>query len=346
MIVKKRNYGIDLLRLLLMYMICILHVLLQGGVLGNSSNESNMFYWFIEIIFLCAVNGYALISGYVSKNRHYNYSQIVTMWLQVVFYTLIISIVLKILGIGSFGIYNTILSVLPVLSSRYWYFTAYFPLFFIMPYLNNALNNLSRANKFKLSFVLVFIFSILSIISDNYLEYGYSFLWITILYILGYFLYDNNPFEKVKTRVLIIVYFVSSLISWIPKVLFDSERLIQYTSPSILLNAIILISIFSRLDIKKTTIIKELSPLSFGVYLLQNNQIIWDEILLDRFSFITNFNILYGLLLVLLCAFVIFWAGILVDKFRKELFKLLRIDKSSILIASLINHVFNKLDNV
>ena len=30
---KERNYGIDLLRLVLMFMVCILHTLKQGGVL-------------------------------------------------------------------------------------------------------------------------------------------------------------------------------------------------------------------------------------------------------------------------------------------------------------------------
>lgn len=30
---NERNYGIDLLRLVLMYMVCILHTLGQGGIL-------------------------------------------------------------------------------------------------------------------------------------------------------------------------------------------------------------------------------------------------------------------------------------------------------------------------
>ena len=30
----ERNYGIDLLRLVLMYMVCMLHTLGQGGILG------------------------------------------------------------------------------------------------------------------------------------------------------------------------------------------------------------------------------------------------------------------------------------------------------------------------
>ena len=37
---KKHNYGIDLLRLVFMFMICNLHILKQGGVLSNLSKGS------------------------------------------------------------------------------------------------------------------------------------------------------------------------------------------------------------------------------------------------------------------------------------------------------------------
>ena len=34
---KERNYGIDLLRVVLMYMVCMLHTLGRGGILGASA---------------------------------------------------------------------------------------------------------------------------------------------------------------------------------------------------------------------------------------------------------------------------------------------------------------------
>ena len=38
---KERNYGIDFLRLVFMYMVCILHTLGQGGVLNAITQGSN-----------------------------------------------------------------------------------------------------------------------------------------------------------------------------------------------------------------------------------------------------------------------------------------------------------------
>ena len=66
----KRNYGIDLLRMILMLMVVILHVLGHGGVLDATTPLSAKYCvsWLIESFAYCAVNCYALISGYVYFN--------------------------------------------------------------------------------------------------------------------------------------------------------------------------------------------------------------------------------------------------------------------------------------
>lgn len=57
---KERNYGIDLLRLVLMYMVCILHTLGQGGVLNacNPSGGDIKFsgYWRLVLTVLLTVS--------------------------------------------------------------------------------------------------------------------------------------------------------------------------------------------------------------------------------------------------------------------------------------------------
>ena len=88
---KDRNYGIDLLRLVLMYMVCILHVLGHGGVLNavTPGTAKYIVYWLLEIISYCAVDAFALISGYTSKLQpHQKYDKIVNMWFQVFFYSI------------------------------------------------------------------------------------------------------------------------------------------------------------------------------------------------------------------------------------------------------------------
>ena len=62
-----RNDGIDLLRIVSMYMITILHVCGQGGAMVRIASHPATYYacWLLETMCMCAVNCYGLISGYV-----------------------------------------------------------------------------------------------------------------------------------------------------------------------------------------------------------------------------------------------------------------------------------------
>lgn len=69
----KRNYGIDLLRLVSMFLIVVLHSLSRGALVGVS--PFNIHYevgFLIEALTYCAVNCFALISGYVGVDSKLN----------------------------------------------------------------------------------------------------------------------------------------------------------------------------------------------------------------------------------------------------------------------------------
>lgn len=67
---KSRNYGIDLLRIVSMFMICILHVIgVWGGEASATLSLNYNIAWLIECACDCAVNAFALISGYVGIKK-------------------------------------------------------------------------------------------------------------------------------------------------------------------------------------------------------------------------------------------------------------------------------------
>ena len=88
-----RNYGIDLLRIVSMFLVCLIHVLGHGGVLGATSRLSAEYEiaWFLGICAFCAINCFAMISGYVGFNKKFKFSNLVNLWLQVVFYSVLIT---------------------------------------------------------------------------------------------------------------------------------------------------------------------------------------------------------------------------------------------------------------
>lgn len=63
----KRNYGIDLLRIVSMFMVVFLHILGGGGVLELDSLSGASYWtaWTLKTASYCAVDIFAIISGYV-----------------------------------------------------------------------------------------------------------------------------------------------------------------------------------------------------------------------------------------------------------------------------------------
>ena len=63
----KRNYGIDMLRLVAMFFVVICHVLGHGGVMKNATGYNYSVSSLLQIVAYCAVNCYAIISGYTDR---------------------------------------------------------------------------------------------------------------------------------------------------------------------------------------------------------------------------------------------------------------------------------------
>ena len=101
-------------------------------------------------------------------------------------------------------------------------------------------------------------------------------------------------------------------------------------------NAIFLLIIFSRIK-PNIRFVKVVAPLTFGIYLFQNNRIIWDY-LKNLFVFVKDYNLLIVFVLVLLLALMVFAVGGVVDYLRVLLFKFLKMDKiSSWISGKLLN---------
>lgn len=83
-----RNYGVDLLKITCMIMVAIIHVMGHGGILFNATMFTMQYslLWVLESIVYCAVNCYALITGYLYYGRSFKYSNILRLYFQVAFY--------------------------------------------------------------------------------------------------------------------------------------------------------------------------------------------------------------------------------------------------------------------
>ena len=297
--IQERNYGIDLLRILSMFMIVILHVLGRGGILGVAEVLSVHYEvaWLLEIFCYGAVNMYALISGYVGVNSKYKLSNIITLWLQVFFYTFFITIIFMAFKIIPINFGNILKAFLPVSTKAYWYFTAYFVLFFTMPMLNKAVKELEEKHLKLLVYGGMILFSLIPTIfmTDIFgTSSGYSAIWLIYLYILGAYVKEKEErFNKITPHFATNGFLILILLTWLSRVviefmtlrifnkIFGSDILISYTSPTILISSILFLCYFKNISLseKLRKVVSFLTPMTFGVYLIHVNPLVWEYIM-------------------------------------------------------------------
>lgn len=344
---ENRNYGIDLLRIVSMIMVVILNILSHGGILGACEAGSFKYWtlWFLEAAAYCAVNCYALISGYVGVKAKHKYVNIMVMYLQVAFYRVISTAIFVFFVPGVATGTDLFQAFFPFAYNSYWYFVAYFCMFFFIPFMNKLLNSLSKKEAKVLSVSLIIMFCILPYIFNKDLFKtggGYSVLWIAALYMLGGIVRLFAENKTVKKSTCIYVYIISAAVAIFSKAssIFQST-MINYTSPAMLAAAISLLFLFANIKISKAFIKKCIlffTPMVFSVYLIHTEHFVWNNVLGGIFSSYAELNVFVSVLAVIGTAIAIFVLCAFIDYIRVLLFKLLNVRK-------FCEYILNKIEN-
>lgn len=330
-----------------MLLAAVLHILKKGGVItaseGNLAAYSTV--WLLEAAAYCAVNCYALISGYVGysdRPKPLRLARCIELWLQVVFYSVIITTVYCIAGVGSVGVSDFADAFLPVTSKQYWYFTAYIGMFFFIPLLNALVRRLNRRALVSLCIMLIAVFSLYDTFASFWkkdllaLVGGHSPLWLGVLYIFGAAMKKLRVPESMSSKKALLIYASAAVFTALFKI--TGDRLLRFvpgslfvrdTSPTVLLCAAALLVAFARFKPgrKLTEFAVLFAPAAFGVYLLHVSPLVFEHVIGNRFAFIGRLPFPLIPFAVLASAGVILAVGLAADKVRILLFKALGVPK-------------------
>lgn len=335
-----RNTGLDLLRILSMFMVVLLHVNIHGGVLNNVTENTGQWYMsrFIEQFCIVAVNIFAMISGYVNYGKKFKITNIFSLWLQVLIYSLgiyLLSVAIK----DDVTFENEIFReyALPVSTKRYWYFSAYFFVFFTFPALNLIIE---KSNKVNATVFIVLILFLITVIGDAKNAFtmgdGYSTIWLIVLYLVGAYFkkYDFNlKFKdyKINKIIYLIMYVFFTVFGLFIYKLGISDfalgRVIYYTYLFNVLSAISLFLFYSKLKIKQSKLLTLLSTASFGVYIISSHKYFAQEFMTDKFKQYITCNPFYMALVMVGKSLLMFVCCIIVDIIRIYLFKFVGFNK-------------------
>lgn len=282
-----RQSNIELLRILAIIGVIILHYNHRDGgggfnyVVQGSANE--LMLRFLESLFICAVDVFILISGYfMCTTNKRNIIKPLQLILQMTIFSTGIYLFKVIFGFRDFALKSLMGALVPA----NYFVILYVVLYFISPYINLAMEKLSEHKKRQAVIIMAVLFSIYPSLVDIFTaasgrewmglstigawgsQWGYTIVNFTLLYIIGAYIRTAEPSKKrYKTQSLLLILCILTIVltAWS---LLDEDTAWEYCSPFVIIEAVVIFLLFSRLRMGTNKVINEFAKGAFSVYLL------------------------------------------------------------------------------
>lgn len=345
---QSRQSNIELLRIVSMCMIIAMHYMTKGMELPKLSVDNSLHNIIFRLIFaFCAssVNAYVLISGYFAADSKWHIGKAIYLWVEVLFYSILIPLILNILGVADMGSMELSLKqqiFLPISYEHYWFATAYVMLYLFSPVLSSAVKNLDKKQLGTAIAALVTVFCGFKSVNPYLIpwdKYGDDVIWFMILYLIaGYMRRYGVPFIAGDTGkqgrrglcvyiifsilTFLIAYTVSYIVRATGKLEYYMDMTLCYNYITVLIASIGLFYAFNSMSILSNKYINRLAGYTFGVYLLHENitlRSLWPKLLgIDKVN-----GQWYQVLHMVLCIMIVLIAGMVFDAVRTGLFGLI-----------------------
>lgn len=316
---KPRQSNFELLRLLSMVMVLGLHANFKA--IGLPTIEDSYLHQFSRVFWEClcivCVNVFVLISGWFGIKS--STDKLKTFLFQCFFNLAFVYLIYCIIGEAELDV-KGILSCFCAVGNG-WFVICYLGLFLLSPMLNKFIESSSRKS---LAYSLIIFWSYIFLwgwlIGDNNFNQGYSTIVFIGLYLIGRFL----KLYRFNIAWSGIAFFACSLLNTMISMFLINYcnsigvgRIVSYISPVVIIQSVLLLLWFSKINIGINKVINWLSISAFGVYLVQDvspyNEKLYNYLASTIYNDYNGFSYI-GLIIGLITVF--FCSGIFLDKIR------------------------------
>lgn len=289
-----RKSNVELLRIISMLMIVCLHYLSKGGALVNPADPlyvNGTIAWFVEAFCIVAVNTYVLISGYFATPKSATFQKAIKIWIQVIFYNIIIGLIAIVIGAQTIDLYAIIDLLFPIVTEQYWFATSFILLSFLAPFLQNGAEKIDQRSFGYIILGILAFDSIAKTFLPMQLPWdkkGYDLIWFLCVYLTGMYI-KRYGFPKLfqKRSTSVLVYIICQLLTFVSLIAIRMiyartgkyDYFINYGySYNFLLCYIGAIGLFSfflqakECSAKIAPFINKVAGATFGVYLIHEHK--------------------------------------------------------------------------
>lgn len=340
---SKRLSNFELLRIIAMYLIVLHHSVVHGVCdVTKNFNMINDHPLNGSIAYTLGSGGevgvyiFVLITGYFMINSHISLAKLVKLWLPIFFWSLSLYVIFNYRSISILGLFKTIL---PITFGQYWFMTTYVFMYLLIPFLNKGVDYIN--SKTRLWYFLI-LGCLLIISGCPILGMGTVTSRLAdfcVVYMIGALIRKSNLLQKEKyikyANIAMVVLCSLDILSiallisvgtYIHKIVLLKLAQNIVISPWTMIGILIAIAVFMVLgshDIRYNKLINKISAVTFGIYLISDNQYLniwlWQKIF-HMNQMITQAP-LFMLLYVILVSIIVFCLTGIIESIRKFLFR-------------------------
>lgn len=324
-----RNSSIEFLRIIAMLFIVFSHSSVHGGFLYDKANYNNIILSWLTLGNL-GVDIFVIISGYFSCQRHIKKNHFIKLLSQVYFYS-ILCFVIALVFTQNFTTKKLVTVFFPTIFCEYWFFTAYFVLMLLSPYINTLIEKSNRKQLLHSIVLMLIIWSVIPTFTGQNM-YGTELVQFVMFYLFGaYFrkypdnIFRNQFLQKGITALSFILLFASSVIFYLlGNVIsfFEHKECFFFGRTSLLIIGCA-VGLFSLSVYRKAytnKFINHIGCCTFGVYLFHDNPFIRKLLWLEWIPNYKFYNSIYLPIRMILSSILVFIICILIDYIRQKFF--------------------------
>ena len=366
---KDRKSGIELIKILAIFLIIISHVtqtLFHGKYFNNlqfndgyynatATTDINVFVLMIFMYLGKLGNLVFIISSsyFLSNKENTNKKKVFKLALNTIIISLIFLAIYLIANVD-LSKKEIIKSIFPITFQNNWFITIYLLFIMIVPYLNIVIKHLNQKQLLRLSCTLFILYFVIAFIRNSYCLNN-LIVFVTIYFIVNYFKKYMENFLNKNCVILLVLGIISlTILQFSTNFLglrFEFLQNKQFywrvnNNPMLFIIAIALFYLFKRMSFK-SHFINTISSLSLYIYLIHENLFfrrytrvyIWHYIYEKiGYTYIIIETILYALLLFIISSIISYVYKITLDKFTDKLIE-------KIFYSNKIKNIFIKIEN-
>ena len=291
---NERQSNIELLRILAIMGVIVLHynnASIGGGFTYAVKGSLNFYVlYFLESIFICAVDLFVIISGYFMCNTNKrNLWKPIELIVQVMIFSFCLYIISSLLNGNQITVKHLLVSLLP----KNYFVILYSCVYIISPFINVLFDKLSRNSINKMVICAFLLFSVYPTIVDVLSElsgkqiiglssvgmygsqWGYTIVNFILMYTIGTYMKKCDlEIKQLSTKKLLALMCICICVLMVWARLNDRVGILgarsawEYCNPVVIFEAVIVLLLFLRINLGTNYNINKLASGAFTVFLL------------------------------------------------------------------------------